>query len=543
MNVIEIFGESARRHPGRPAIVDGRAGHERTTSFAELDRESRQIAALLIKEGLRPGDGVVVSVPMSAELYAIVAALLRIAMVPVFVEPSAWRQTLDRVVEAMPVRGFIGVPAACAMRLLVPALSRVPRVFVAGAFFPGAVALGAARGLVPSQHLEPVAPDRPGIVTFTSGSTGRPKGVVRSHGVLAATHRILSAHLELAPGEMHVSLLPIVVLANLGSGVTSLIPDGNLIRPGSIDARRLARQIDAWSPSGIVASPALLERLADDANGRGGRFDSLRRVLAGGAPVFPRVLDKLAGVAPAACIRALYGATEAEPMAMLDRNEFGAEERRAMHGGQGLLAGRPIHDLRMRILGDRIGRPCGPWTDEQFDAASLADGRVGEIVVSGEHVVVDYLAGEDSRELTIRVGPESWHRTGDAGCLDASGRLWLHGSSRARVEVDGGFRYPLAVDAALSDDAALVRSTLACHDGKVLLVVQPRGDLGATVLGSLASRVAWSGADEVVVIRRMPLDRRHNAKIDHPQLHRLLERKHWLLREPIERAASNAVVP
>lgn len=543
MNVIEIFEESARRHPDQAAIVDGRAGRERTTSFAELDRRSRQIAALLIKEGLQPGDGVIVFVPMSAELYAIMAALLRLAMVPVFVEPARWRETLDRALASMPVRGFIGIVAACAMRLVVPALRRVPKVFVAGAFFPGAVPLRAARMLAPSQHLQAVTADRPGILTFTSGSTGRPKGVVRSHGVLAATHRTLSAHLELVPGDLDVALLPIVVLANLGCGVGSLIPDGNLTRPGSIDVRLLARQIDAHSPAGIVASPALLERLADDAFGRGARFDSLRRVFAGGAPVFPRLLDKLAALAPAARIRAVYGATEAEPMAMLDRDEFGVEERHAMHLGHGLLAGRPIRDVRLRILRDRIGEPCGPWTGEQFEAASLAACEVGEIVVSGEHVVEGYLGGEGDRELKIRVGVQTWHRTGDAGCLDANGRLWLHGSCRARVEVDRGWRYPLAIDAALSDDIALARSTLVCHDGSVLLVVQPRGELSAAERESVASSVAWSGADGLVVVGRMPLDRRHAAKIDHPQLQRLLDGKHWLAREPIERAKPTVRAP
>lgn len=543
MNVIEIFEESARRHPGQAAIVDGRAGRERTTSFAELDRQSRQIAALLIKEGLQPGDGVVVFVPMSAELYAIMAALLRLAMVPVFVEPAAWRETLDRALASMAVRGFIGIAAACAMRLLVPALRRVPKVFVAGAFFPGAVPLRAARVLAPSQHLEAVAADRPGILTFTSGSTGRPKGVVRSHGVLAATHRILSARLELMPGDLDVALLPIVVLANLGCGVASLIPDGNLTRAAAVDVRRLARQIDARSPAGILASPAVLERLADDAQGRGARFDSLRRVFAGGAPVFPRLLDKLAVVAPAARIRAVYGATEAEPMAMLGRDEFGADERHAMHLGQSLLAGRPIRDVQLRILRDRIGEPCGPWTHEQFEAACLADREVGEIVVSGEHVVEGYLGGQGDRELKIRVGARTWHRTGDAGCLDAGGRLWLHGACRARVEVDGGCCYPLAVDAALSDNAALARSTLLRHNGRVLLVVQPRGELSAAERESVALRVAWSGAEELVVVRRLPLDRRHDAKIDHPQLQRLLDGKHWLLRESIERAQTTVRAP
>lgn len=533
MNVIEIFQESARRHASNAAIVSGRAGRESTTTFAELDRRSREIAALLLKEGLRPGDAVVVLVPMSADLYAIMAALLRLAMVPIFVEPTAWRETLDRAMSALPVRAVIAIPVACAARLLIPALRRIPKAFVAGRFFPGAVSLRSARTLVPCEHLEAVAADRPAILTFTSGSTGRPKGVPRSHGVLAETHGILSAHLGLVPGDLDVAVLPFVVFANLGAGVGSLIPDADLSRPGAIDAPRLANQIQAWSPTGIVASPALLERLADEALARSVRFDSLQRIFAGGAPVFPRVLDKLAQVAPASRVHALYGATEAEPMAVLARSEFGVDERDAMHRARGLLVGRPIPEVRLRILRDRFGEPRGPWMPSDLDAASAGVEEAGEIVVSGKHVVESYLDAEDDRQFKIRVGTQVWHRTGDAGRLDASGRLWLLGSCKARIEAARGSWYPLTVDAALSDHAALSRATLVRHHDRVLLVVQPRGDPAEDDLVSIGRSFAWTGADEIVVIRRFPLDRRHDAKIDHPRLRCMLDERRWALRVPI----------
>jgi olefin beta-lactone synthetase len=533
VNVIEIFQESARRHASNAAIVSGSAGRESTTTFAELDRRSRQIAALLLKEGLHPGDGVVVLVPMCAELYAIMAALLRLAMVPIFVEPTAWRETLDRAMSALPVRGLIAIPGACAARLLVPALRRIPKVFVAGTYFPGAVSLRSARTLAPCEHLEAAAADRPAILTFTSGSTGRPKGVPRSHGLLAETHGVLSAHLGLVPGALDVAVLPFVVFANLGAGVGSLIPDADLTRPGAIDAPRLARQIQAWSPAGIVASPALLERLADEALTRSARFDSLQRVFAGGAPVFPRVLDKLAKVAPGARVQAIYGATEAEPMAVLERGEFGVDERDAMHRAKGLLVGRPIPQVQLRILRDRFGEPRGPWMPADLDAASAAVEEAGEIVVSGRHVVERYLDAEDDRQLKIRVGTQVWHRTGDAGLLDASGRLWLLGPCKARIEDGRGCRYPLAVDAALSDHAALSRATLVRHQDRVLLVVQPRGDQAEDDLISIGRGLTSAGADELVVIRRFPLDRRHNTKIDHPRLRRMLDERQWALRVPI----------
>jgi olefin beta-lactone synthetase len=522
VNVIEIFRESARRHAANAAIVSGRAGREKMISFGELDRRSRQIAALLLKEGLQAGDAVAVFVPMSPELYAIMAALLQLGMVPVFVEPTAWRETLDRALRALPVRGFIGVPVACAMRVLVPALRRVPKAFVAGAYFPGAVPLRAA-----------VSADAPAILTFTSGSTGKPKGVLRSHGILAETHRILAAQLGLVPGELQVAVLPIVVFTNLGAGVGSLIPDADLTRPGTIDAPRLAGQMLSWSPTGIVASPALIERLADLALARGIRFTGLGRVFAGGAPVFPRVFDKMAEVAPAARVHAIYGATEAEPMAVLARDEFGVDERNAMHQGKGLLAGRPIPDVQLRILRDRFGEPCGPWTPAELDAAGAGPGEAGEIVVGGKHVVAGYLDGEGDRELKIRVGPDTWHRTGDAGWLDARGRLWLLGQCQARIKEGQGCRYPLATEAALSDNAALSRGALVRHRDSVLLVVETRVALKEGELAAIARGIAPLGADELVAIRRLPLDRRHNAKIDYPRLRRMLDENRWQLRIPM----------
>ena len=530
MNVVEIFQESARRNAANVAIIAGRAGREQTVSFEALDRRSRQIAALLLQEGLAPGEGVAVFVPMSAELYAIIAALLRVGMVPVFVERAAWRETIEQAADAVPLRGFIGTCLACAMRPFVPALRRIPKAFVVGEFFPGVVSLCAARTLAPCNHLEATALDAPAILTFTSGSSGPPKGVLRSHGLLAETHKILSNQLELAPGGLDVAVLPLVVFTNLASGVGSLIPDADLSRPGEIAAPRLARQIGAWSPEGIVASPALLERLADDALARGTRFDSLRRLFAGGAPVFPRLLDKLVKVAPRARVHALYGATEAEPMARLAADELSTEDRDTMRQGRGVLAGRPIGEVALRILHDRFGEPLGPWTPAELDGAIAPPGEAGEIVVSGRHVVGGYLGGRGDRELKIRVASQIWHRTGDAGWLDRYGRLWLLGSCKARVLDGGACRYPLAVEAALSDNPALLRSTLVRHRDRVLLVVEMREGRRDEALLAIARAVQWAAADEVVAIRRMPLDHRHNAKVDHPRLRRMLDARRWLKR-------------
>ena len=144
-----------------------------------------------------------------------------------------------------------------------------------------------------------------------------------------------------------------------------------------------------------------------------------------------------------------------------------------------------------------------------------------------------YLGGEGDLEHKIHVGPDTWHRTGDAGWLDVSGRLWLGGRCAARIEDSHGRRYPLAVDAALSDNAALSRATLIRHRDSVLLVVELRGPSDEEILATIGRDMEWAGADQLVVIRRFPMDRRHNAKIDYPQLRRMLDEERWRVRVPI----------
>ena len=165
------------------------------------------------------------------------------------------------------------------------------------------------------------------------------------------------------------------------------------------------------------------------------------------------MLDAIAASAPEAAVVAVYGSTEAEPIAEIDRRAIEPADRVAMQQGAGLLAGLPAPSIQLRILSDRWGTPLGPWRLEDLDRESLAAGEVGEIVVSGDHVLTGYLDGRGDEETKIRVGDRTWHRTGDAGYLDRRGRLWLLGRASAKVIDDDGVVYPFSIECAASDVA------------------------------------------------------------------------------------------
>ncbi len=187
-------------------------------------------------------------------------------------------------------------------------------------------------------------------------------------------------------------------------------------------------------------------------------------------------------------IVAVYGSTEAEPIAHQRFDEIAAADWDTMRSGGGLLAGRPIPQIRVDLIED-------------------------EIVVAGEHVNKGYLDRMRDAETKLDRGGEIWHRTGDAGRMDDNGRLWLLGRKAAKA----GRFFPFTVETAARfwpgvRQAALIPET----DPPVLAIV-----------GERSNRPVWAreaealGGLKTIVLDAIPLDRRHRSKVDYTVLKRL----------------------
>jgi acyl-coenzyme A synthetase/AMP-(fatty) acid ligase len=195
--------------------------------------------------------------------------------------------------------------------------------------------------------------------------------------------------------------------------------------------------------------------------------------------------------------------------------------------GAGLCVGRPFDGVDIRIL--RITEAPIASMD---DAVRLGPGEVGEVVVRSKHVSPAYVADAPNtrwHKIPSDTPGAVWHRVGDAGYLDDEGRLWYCGRVSQRVETDAGVLFPLQVEPVFNEHAAVRRSALVgVREGDSMrpamcVELEPNSDRDQVrrALLALAARTpATSKIRTILFRRRLPVDPRHNSKIDRPALAR-----------------------
>ncbi len=531
-NVLSILAENARRWPDRPALIL----KDTSISFAGLRERTDRASAGLRSQGLRPGDRAIVMIPMSIDLYVAMLALLDLGAVAVFVDPwIGWKQIAAFAAFAEP-RAYLGIPRSHVLRLFSGRLRSIPiTVTTGGRLGP----LPARRTL--SEIEEPPGDgdvhaaglDDPALITFTSGSSGEPKGANRTHRFLLAQHGALSAEFPSRDGDVDMPMFPVFALNNLAVGVPSVVPAMDFRRVDQVDARILLGQMRDHGVTTCTASSPFFDRIAASIERTGDR-PALRRILTGGAPVSDAQLAAWGKALPETEIFVAYGSTEAEPVAHLSAEERLAAVSDVRPDSPGFCAGRPIERIRAKVIRIHDGPvELGP---DGWEGWELPQGEIGELVVTGEHVCRDYYRNPGAVKENKIFGPSGavWHRMGDTGYLDGQGRFWIAGRVHSTVRRGDALVHPQLVEqAACAGDSRLLRAAaVGLPDSelgqKVVLVLQVRKDADRAGLEQdIKARLAAAGqpADEIrFTSEPLPVDPRHNSKIDYGKLRSSLQR-------------------
>lgn len=502
-NIVQLFYQAAARYPTHTAIVEG----SKHLSYEELDEQVRATARALRKAGLRRGDRVLVFVPMGIALYRTVLALLHIGATAVFVDEWVNRSRLELCCRMADCRGFIGVLKARLYAWFSPALRNVP------------IRLGTSLHRQRAGEGIPIAtvvPEEVALITFTTGSTGTPKAAKRTHGFLHAQFQALLESLSPQPGDVDVTVLPIVLLLNLGVGATSVIVTYKPGKTGDRSIPKIWKQLTRQSVSRITASPYFVNLLAEFAIKTGKKLPSLKRIVTGGAPVFPDEAHRYQRAFPGATAEIVYGSTEVEPISSVTAETL-------VNAGvpiKGLLVGDIYRDADVFIIPIKEA-------DIHCDAAAfrqlaLADGEVGEIIVAGPHVLTAYFNNEAAlRRNKIFVDGRCWHRTGDSGYVGPNGQLYLTGRCNALIWWEDKLISSFICEYWIRTIPGVRFGTLIqTADGLVAVVETARNADRKQVANALRQldlpefRIHW--------MPQIPRDPRHHSKIDYDTLKRLV---------------------
>ncbi len=546
-DVLDLAGvayDVARRDPERIAVIspDGRnddgSRRYRHYTYRELSREVEEVAVGLREIGISERTRTVFMAPPSYQASVAALALTRVGATTVWIDPGVGYGNVAERLRRLDIEAFIGLPLAHLGRIVFGWGPRLlaKAVVVDGPALPGTHSLSSLRRTAPVSPAAPkVGPDDPAAIMYTTGSTGPAKPTLYRHKNLCHIHRIAQHTWRFGDDvAIDMPIFPAFSSVGLSAGGTIVIPPINYVRQGpeDVDPRALLEVIRDCKVQTLFASPVILENLARLGE-EGATAPSLRTVIGGGAPLYAHVIGPLrAMMGEGAEVHADYGATEALPATEMPGHEALAETFAATARGDGLCVGRPFDGVTVKV----VEIVDGTIPTLAF-ARELRTRQIGELVVRGPHISPEYADDvESTKKNKIQDGDGVWHRLGDAGYLDEHGRVWCCGRVGHRLVLPSGPMFPLMCEPIFDAHPKVRRSGLVGVPQRgtpttivpVICVELIGGETRGAAVEAVRSELLEMAAAHAVTrpIRdvlfhtRLPVDPRHNSKIERPALAR-----------------------
>jgi propionyl-CoA synthetase len=305
----------AAAHPQRSALiwVSTEVEQERVYSFAELHAEVQRMAAILLAQGVRQGDRVLVYMPMVPEAVFAMLACARIGAIHSVVFGGFASMSLaSRIDDATP-KVVVSADAGSRAGKVVPYKPLLDEAIRLAAHKPERVLL-VDRGLaqmervagrdvdyavlreqnagaqVPCTWLDA---EHPSYTLYTSGTTGKPKGVQRDTGGYAVALASSMRRIFLGnPGETYFSTSDIgwvvghsyIVYGPLIAGMATILYEGLPIRP---DAGIWWSLVEKYKVTAMFSAPTAVRVLKkhDPAFLKQYDLSSLRALFLAGEPL------------------------------------------------------------------------------------------------------------------------------------------------------------------------------------------------------------------------------------------------------------------
>ncbi|HEY0538190.1 MAG TPA: acyl-CoA synthetase [Actinoallomurus sp.] len=415
----------ARQTPDKPAIV--MANGDQMTTFAELDRRSRQVATWLRRQGLGPKDHVALLMDNRPEFIEVAWAAQRSGL---YYTPVNWHLTEDEVAYVVGDSGARVLFASdrladLAIRIAArsPGLSatvltgEAPEGFVSYEQGPG------------SLEADVTADEVEGVYFFySSGTTGTPKGIKPRHafppfGTGLTIDHVMTSAFGFGGDSVYLCPAPLYHAAPIGWSLGAQRNGGTVVLMERFDPLECLRAIERYRVTHVQFVPTMFVRMLKLPEEQRRAFDlsSLEVVVHAAAPCPPDVKEQMIDwLGPK--VLEFYAGSEGGGMTTITSPEWLA------HRGS---VGRPVTGA-VHIVGD--------------DGEELPAGEVGSVYFEGGG---GFEYHNDPGKTAGAYNDRGWTTIGDLGRVDADGYLYL-ADRRTDLIISGGVNiYPVEVEDAL----------------------------------------------------------------------------------------------
>jgi acyl-CoA synthetase (AMP-forming)/AMP-acid ligase II len=426
MHLTQSLHRNAQQDPDGIATVFG----DRVTTWSESKDRVARLAAGLAHLGVRPGDRVGILSLNSDRYHEILLATWWTGGV---VNPVNTRWSAAEIaysLEDCDTRvlfvddAFTGLVPA--VRAAAPAVTTV--IHTGDAVTPdGTVRYADLLEQGSADDVRRGGDELAGIF-YTGGTTGFPKGVMLSHAnMLVSALGSTATGNWVVPGGRLLHAAPMFHLADLAAwNGRNLIGGTHVIVP-SFTPDGVLEAIEKHQVTDALLVPTMIQMLVDSPAMERADVTSLTKVLYGASPISEGLLDRVRVTMPDVRLAQAYGMTELAPVATM----LGPED----------------HDDP--VLRRSAGRAAPHALVKIVDAEDneVPRGTVGEIVVSGGHVMLGYW-GKPAETAAAVV--DGWMHTGDGGRMDDNGYVFVVDRIKDMIVSGGENVYSAEVESAIT---------------------------------------------------------------------------------------------
>jgi len=507
-----FLDHAAKWHP-RAEVVTGRDGGSERVSYEQLRARSARVSALLTEFGIGRGDRVATLAWNTQAHLECWYAIMGMGAVCHTLNPRLTAKQTAAMLDQSECRiVVVSADLASLAQQIVAHTSGVERVLI----IDGTIdAWGGDRNRPTVDELADLADETRAMapwgdfdersacgLCFTSGTTGSPKGVTYTHrsSYLHALRLLQADSIGITAIDSVLAVVPMFHANAWGLPFAAPAAGARLVLPGRhADGASLARLIVQESVTIAVGVPTVWLGLVEHLDATGGDVPSLKRIMVGGAPMPPALMERLErrlGV----IVQTSWGMTEMSPSGTVSSPNDPDRSSAS--------AGRPAVGVDL-LLTDADGTPLPQQRNIE-----------GHLRVRGVAVIQRYF-GENEPATDAN----GWFDTGDLARIDDGGSLIITGRAKDLIKSGGEWINPAQIEAIVCrlpqvSLAAVIGRTDQKWGERPVLFIEVREQQTISdeaLLAALRGQVApWWIPDAVIRLQHMPLA--STGKIDKMRL-------------------------